>query len=123
MKILLLGVGLQGKAALQDLVNSPAVTQIIAADANYDDLTAYVETLKTNKVTPVKLDVRDNAQVAEQMQLVQAAIVLLHLIHKIPVQGIRHFGWRGIYKGRAAALAAIGQKGELGDHQHLPPDV
>ena len=77
MKILLLGVGLQGKAALQDLVNSPAVTQVIAADANYDDLTAYVETLKTNKITPVQLDVRDKAQVAEQMQLVQAAIVLL----------------------------------------------
>jgi lysine 6-dehydrogenase len=77
MKILLLGVGLQGKAALQDLVNSPAVTQVIAADANYDDLTAYVETLKTNKITPVQLDVRDKAQVAEQMQLVQAVIVLL----------------------------------------------
>jgi lysine 6-dehydrogenase len=77
VKILLLGVGLQGKAALQDLVNSPAVTQVIAADVNYDDLTAYVETLKTNKVTPVQLDVRDKAQVAEQMQFVQAAIVLL----------------------------------------------
>jgi len=77
VKILLLGVGLQGKAALQDLVNSPAVTQVIAADVNYDDLTAYVKTLKTNKVRPVQLDVRDNAQVAEQMQLVQAAIVLL----------------------------------------------
>ena len=77
MKILLLGVGLQGKAALQDLVNSPAVTQVIAADVNYDDLTAYVETLKTDKVTSVQLDVRDKAQVAEQMQLVQAAIVLL----------------------------------------------
>jgi len=77
MKILLLGVGLQGKAALQDLVNSPAVTHVIAADVNYDDLAAYVETLKTHKVTPVQLDVRDHVQVAEQMQLVQAAIVLL----------------------------------------------
>ncbi|MBL7161700.1 MAG: saccharopine dehydrogenase NADP-binding domain-containing protein [Anaerolineales bacterium] len=77
MKILLLGVGLQGKAALQDLVNSPAVTQVIAADVNYDDLSTYVETLKTNKVTAIQLDVRDKAQVAEQMQLVQAAIILL----------------------------------------------
>jgi saccharopine dehydrogenase-like NADP-dependent oxidoreductase len=77
MKILLLGVGLQGKAALQDLVDSPAVTQVIAADVNYDDLTNYVETLKSDKVTPVQLDARDKAQVSEQMQRVQAAIVLL----------------------------------------------
>ena len=77
MKILLLGVGLQGKAALHHLVNSSAVTQVIAADANYNDLIAYVETLKTDKVVPISLDVRDGIQVAEQMQLVQAVIVLL----------------------------------------------
>lgn len=77
MKILLLGVGLQGRAALYDLVNSPAVTQIIAADANYDDLAAYVNSLKTDKVTPVRLDARDITQVSEQMKLAQAVIVLL----------------------------------------------
>jgi len=77
VKILLLGVGLQGKAALHDLVNSPAVTQVIAADANYDNLVAYVNTLKTDKVTPVQLDVRDDTQVVEQMRLVQAVIALL----------------------------------------------
>jgi len=77
VKILLLGIGLQGKAALQDLVNSPEVTQVIAADSNYDDLVAYVNNLKTNKVIPVQIDVRDTAQVVEQMRFVQAVIVLL----------------------------------------------
>ena len=77
MNILLLGVGLQGKAALHDLVKSPSVTQVIAADANYADLVAYVDTLKTDKVTPVHLDVTDNAQVSTQMKSVQAVIVLL----------------------------------------------
>ena len=77
MNILLLGVGLQGKAALHDLVKSPSVTQVIAADANYADLVAYVDTLKTDKVTPVHLDVTDNAQVSSQLKLVQAVIVLL----------------------------------------------
>lgn len=77
MKILLLGVGLQGKAALHDLVNSSAVTRVIAADVNYDDLVAYAKTIKTDKVTPIQLDVRDHAQVAEQMRLAQAVIVLL----------------------------------------------
>jgi saccharopine dehydrogenase-like NADP-dependent oxidoreductase len=77
MNILLLGVGLQGKAALHDLVKSPLVTQVIAADANYTDLVAYVDTLHTDKVIPVHLNVTDNIQVSNQMKLVQAVIVLL----------------------------------------------
>lgn len=77
MKILLLGVGLQGKAALQDLNNSPAVTQIIAADVNFDDLATYINTLKADKITPVHLDVLDKAHVSKQMKLAQAVIVLL----------------------------------------------
>ena len=77
MKILLLGVGLQGKAALQDLVNSQGVAQVIAADANYEGLVSYVKSLKTDKVTPVQLDVRNKEQVTEQMGQVQAVIDLL----------------------------------------------
>jgi saccharopine dehydrogenase-like NADP-dependent oxidoreductase len=45
MKILVLGTGLQGKAALHDLAYSPAVTQVIAADANIEDLTRFISTL------------------------------------------------------------------------------
>jgi lysine 6-dehydrogenase len=77
MKTLLLGVGLQGKAALHDLANSPTITQVIAADSNYEDLVSYAKSLKNEKVTPVKIDVRDKAQVIEQMKRVQAVIVLL----------------------------------------------
>jgi len=96
MKILLLGVGLQGKAALYHLVNSSAVTKVIAADANYNDLSAYVESLKTDKVTPIKLDVRDSAQVVKQMQLVQAVIALLPQqfrleVAKLAVENNIHF--------------------------------
>lgn len=42
MKVLLLGVGMQGKAALYDLVHSEAVEDIIAADWDFDQLQAYV---------------------------------------------------------------------------------
>ena len=77
MKILLLGVGMQGKAALQHLVTSPEVTQVIAADANFAGLENYVNELKSDKVTPIELDVRDEAAVATQMQKVDAVIVLL----------------------------------------------
>ena len=42
MKVLLLGVGMQGKAALYDLVHREAATDIIAADWDFDQLQAYV---------------------------------------------------------------------------------
>ena len=77
MKILLLGVGLQGKAALYDLANSPEVKHIIAVDANFDDLQKYVDQLDNVKITPLKLDVRDRPALSIQMKKVDAVIVLL----------------------------------------------
>jgi len=44
MRVLLLGVGMQGKVALHDLVHSPGVDQITVADKDVDALHAYVET-------------------------------------------------------------------------------
>jgi len=77
MKILLLGVGLQGKAALHDLANSPDVTQVIAADVNDADLQRYAAHINSTKVKTVNLDVRDDGAVIEQMRQVQAVIILL----------------------------------------------
>lgn len=42
MKVLLLGVGLMGKAALYDLVQSQDVTEILAADRDIDGLKQYL---------------------------------------------------------------------------------
>ena len=77
MKILLLGVGMQGKATLHDLANSPDVTHVIAADANFDDLQNYVKHLDNAKITPIKLDVRDRSALSIQMKKVDAVIILL----------------------------------------------
>lgn len=43
MKILLLGVGMQGKAALHDLVHSEGVDGIVAADGDLEALLSHVE--------------------------------------------------------------------------------
>jgi len=43
MKILLLGVGMQGKAALYDLVHSEHVDEIMAADCDLKSLLAWAE--------------------------------------------------------------------------------
>ena len=42
MKVLLLGVGRQGKAALHDLMHSADVSEVIAADINFTGLQAYI---------------------------------------------------------------------------------
>jgi saccharopine dehydrogenase-like NADP-dependent oxidoreductase len=42
MKVLLLGVGMQGKAALQDLLQSQEVTEVIAASREVEGLKAYL---------------------------------------------------------------------------------
>lgn len=77
MKILLLGVGLQGKAALHDLAETPDITQVIAADVNVADLQHYVNQLDSAKVTAVNLDVRDEGAVIKLMRQVDAVIILL----------------------------------------------
>jgi saccharopine dehydrogenase-like NADP-dependent oxidoreductase len=77
MKILLLGLGFQGKAALHALVNSPDVERIIVADMNATELKDYINRLDTDKVTPVMLDARDEDRVAALMESVQAVILLL----------------------------------------------
>ncbi|MGE5139273.1 MAG: saccharopine dehydrogenase family protein [Rudaea sp.] len=77
MKILLLGTGLQGRATLHDLANSPGVTQVIAADADTESLSRYLARLGSSKIEPVALDARDEAQTAELMRRVDAVISLL----------------------------------------------
>jgi len=77
MNILLLGVGLQGRAALYDLVHSPDVTHVIAADADHNGLLAYVRALGSDKVTPMRMDARDPDQLAAAMAQVDAVIELL----------------------------------------------
>ena len=77
MKILLLGVGLQGRAALYDLAHSPDVAHVIAADADISTLRAFSESLPTDRVSATRVDVRDEARVAKLMQKAQAVIALL----------------------------------------------
>lgn len=68
MKILLLGVGMQGKAALQDLVQNVAVSQVIAADRDLPLLQAHVAKKDYGeRVECVHLDAADAAQLDQLM--------------------------------------------------------
>ncbi len=85
MRILVLGTGLQGRAALHDLARSSSVSHVIAADANLADLSRYLDGLRSSKIEPVGLDASDRQQVAALMQRVQAVIVLLPIGFHVPV--------------------------------------
>ncbi len=85
MRILVLGTGLQGRAALHDLARAPSVSHVIAADADLASLMHYLERLRSPKIEPVGLDAGDPAQVAALMRRVQAVIVLLPVAFHVPI--------------------------------------
>lgn len=65
MEILLLGVGMQGKAALHDLANSPGVSRVIAADKDLKSLRGYVRQHGYQKKVQCQyLDAADVKQIA-----------------------------------------------------------
>lgn len=67
MKVLLLGVGLQGKAALHDLVNSEEVSEIIAADIDIEGLKTLVAKKQYSKVSCEFLDVNKQENIDQLM--------------------------------------------------------
>ena len=69
MKILLLGVGMQGKAALHDLVHQAEVTEVIAADRDFEALEAYVDSKQYGgKVRCEPADAADPASIHRLME-------------------------------------------------------
>jgi saccharopine dehydrogenase-like NADP-dependent oxidoreductase len=85
VRILVLGTGLQGRASLHDLARSPAVSHVIAADADLAGLLRYLDRLKTTKIEAVALDAGNHGQVAALMRRVQAVIVLLPVAFHVPM--------------------------------------
>jgi lysine 6-dehydrogenase len=85
VRILVLGTGLQGRATLHDLARSPAVSHVIAADADLGGLTRYLDRLKTTKIEPVALDANNRDQVVALMRRVNAVIVLLPISFHVPI--------------------------------------
>ncbi len=57
MKVLLLGIGLQGKAVIHDLEQSVMISEIIAADLNISDTEQYLKRMGYSKTRAVQLDV------------------------------------------------------------------
>ena len=57
--VLVLGAGIQGRAAIQDLERSPAVDRVIAADLDLAALQRHLEAIGSTKAEAVAVDARD----------------------------------------------------------------
>lgn len=93
MKVLLLGVGLQGKAALHDLVNSEEVSEIIAADIDIEGLKTLVAKKQYSKVSCEFLDVNKQENIDQLMaQKPDVVIDLLpvNFVDKIAQSAVNH---------------------------------
>lgn len=93
MKVLLLGVGLQGKAALHDLVNSEEVSEIVAADIDIEGLKTLVAKKQYSKVSCEFLDVNKQENIDQLMaQKPDVVIDLLpvNFVDKIAQSAVNH---------------------------------
>lgn len=77
MKVLVLGCGLQGKAAIYDLCKSEHVQEIICADANAEILNNFMKFLDRDKIRFEKLDVENVPALSELMRPADVVIDLL----------------------------------------------
>jgi lysine 6-dehydrogenase len=73
-KVTLLGVGLQGKTILYDLIRSDLVSEVIAADADIEGLRAFTKKLPAGKIKCVELDAADEAATAKLLSGADVAI-------------------------------------------------
>ena len=93
MKALILGIGLQGKTALFDLVNSDAVDEIIAADFEIKALEKLVQKNQYNKVHCEFLDARKQENIDKLMTLNPDVVVDLlpvPFIDKVAESAVKH---------------------------------
>jgi len=83
-KVLQLGLGMQGKAALYDIVKSESVSEVIVADSS-PDLGKYLTTIGSEKVKAVNLDATDTSAIKDLMKNVDIVIELLPNTFAYPI--------------------------------------
>ncbi len=66
--VVVLGVGNVGKVIVRGLIDDPKVDKIYAVDYNFNSLKTFVDSLGSEKVIPLKGDIRDIDATAEQMK-------------------------------------------------------
>ena len=79
MKVLVFGLGLQGKAAIHDLEQSDAVSEIVAADAAVEQARAYVDRKAYRKVRVVHVNASEPALMEQLVRESRPQVVVCML--------------------------------------------
>jgi len=74
--VLVLGTGLQGRAAVEDLERAPGVGRIIAADLRVNGLEAALRALGASRTDVVRLDASDEAALRRAVSDPEVALVI-----------------------------------------------
>lgn len=94
VRVLLLGTGMQGRAALRDLVESPLVTEIVAADCDSATLEGYVRARGWgSKVRCVQLDAASSGELAQVMSGghdVAIDLLPVAFVDRVAAECVRH---------------------------------
>ncbi|WP_020677015.1 saccharopine dehydrogenase family protein [Geopsychrobacter electrodiphilus] len=79
MKVLLLGMGLQGKAVAQSLEKSPLVKEILVLDNNLDSINKYVAEIGFKKITTGALNAKSESELHKSVSQSGADLVIMML--------------------------------------------
>ena len=82
--IVLLGLGMQGKAALHDLVQNSEISRIIVAD-NDSDLSSYLDRYPSDRVSGQKIDATNETELAALIRDADVVIESLPAVFALPV--------------------------------------
>jgi saccharopine dehydrogenase-like NADP-dependent oxidoreductase len=68
LRILVLGAGMQGSAAIRDIIKNSQVSEVVAADLDVGRIRNLAVDLKTSKIKPRQLDATSHRQLVELMK-------------------------------------------------------
>ena len=83
MKILVLGAGRMGLGAAFDLAHSSETEAVTVADLDLERASSVVASIKSEKLTPARIDVTDDREVAELMRGHDAVISCVVYRHNL----------------------------------------
>ncbi len=85
MRMLVLGAGLQGSACAFDLLNNPAITQVVLADVRVGTLPPFLAPLVGSRLSQVAVDVRDANAVTALMSQCDAVLSAIPYYFNFPL--------------------------------------
>ena len=116
MKVLLLGLGMQGKAVVHDLEQSPLVTEVVVADKDLAAVQGHLAQKGFRKARAVALDATDEAALARLIRDTAAPVVICMLlpdfgypVARAAIEAGVHFV-SSSYTGRVAELDAAARQ-------------